>query len=86
MDLTQFSVELEIQELVLTGVPIQQRDELQQSIARELQHLFTQRGIPTSLTQATQVPQTDGGQIVFSSDTNQLSREIAQAIYRGLGG
>lgn len=86
MDLTQYSVELEIQELVLVGIPTHQQDELQQAIVGELQTLITQRGIPKALTQATQVPQPDGGSISLASDTTDLSRAIAQAIYRGLGG
>lgn len=86
MDLTQYSVELEIQELVLVGIPIHQQDALQQAIVSELQTLITQRGIPAALTQATLVPQTDGDSIPLSPDTTDLSRAIAQAIYRGLGG
>jgi hypothetical protein len=86
MDLTQCSIELEIQDLVLVGIPVHQCDALQQAIVGELHALLTQHGIPSTLTQATQVPQTDGGQITLARDTPDLSRAIAQAIYRGLGG
>jgi hypothetical protein len=86
MDLTQCTIELEIQELVLVGIPTHQQDALQQAIVSELHTLITQRGIPEALTHATLVPQTDGGHITLSHDLPDLSRAIAQAIYRGLGG
>ncbi|GEM_PF-1571199 len=84
--LSKCNIELDIQELVLVGIPVQHRDELQQAIATELQRLFNQQGIPGSLMQATLIPPQDGGQVVLSSGTDCLSTEIAQAIYRGLGG
>jgi hypothetical protein len=91
MDLTpvrrsQCNIELDIQEVVLVGVSVHQREELQQAIATELQRLFRQQGIPGSLAQATLVPHKDGGQVVPSSSTDPLGAEIARAIYRGLGG
>jgi hypothetical protein len=41
MDLTQCTIELEIQELVLVGIPTHQQDALQQAIVSELHTLIT---------------------------------------------
>jgi hypothetical protein len=84
-------LELEIQELVLVGVAVHDRVAFQESVAIALQQLFLQQGIPPALTQATHQPQRDGSEIVLTGNpdpfaSDSLAHQIAQSIYRGLGG
>lgn len=89
MDLNRCNVELEIQELVLVDVPVQDRPGLKASVSGELTRLFHVNGIPASLGQDMNRAAISTDPITVSASANQpnsLGIEIAQAIYRGLGG
>lgn len=81
-------ISLEIQELVLLDVPAPNRQILQQTVTTELTRLFQIQGVPQSLVQTGDcaVIQSDITINVDARPDNQLGLEIAQAIYRGLGG
>lgn len=90
MDLTRYNVALEIQELVLVDLPVRNGPALKQTIVRELIRLIETQGIPSALLgpaagKFTQQANVDTGQITVFGNS-PLGVEIAQSIYRGLGG
>lgn len=79
------SVELSIQEIVLSDVSVKDPQLLKQTVSAELTRLFQSQGVPPTLSQRRHSPTLSAGAISVSpAGTNSLGIEIAQAIYRGL--
>jgi hypothetical protein len=79
-------VELEIEELVLHGFAPGDRHRIAGAIERELERLFTERGVPPSLGRAGSIEQVDGGTFEAKphAKPEATGARIAHAIYGGL--
>lgn len=83
----QANVELTIQDIVLTGISVQDSQALKQTISAELSRLFQVQGVSAALMNAEHRPIIKGALPPLpATSTDRLGVEIAQAIYRGLGG
>ena len=82
---TTYSVEVQIEELVLHGFEASQRDRIGAAVEREISRLFTERGIPTSLVQSQEIPYAEAIAFRVTSNANpeDIGTQIAQAIYGG---
>lgn len=91
--MTQASrVELHIEELVLHGVPLQDRDAFAAAFTFELTRLLTEQGAPTAWGagggSSRQLNSLDAGILNASPGLSpgHLATRVAQAIYTGMGG
>ncbi|MGL5941713.1 MAG: hypothetical protein ACRC2S_15280 [Waterburya sp.] len=86
-NLTTSNIELEIEELILHGFPVGDRDRIGMAVQQELTRLITEEGIPTSLAQGGEIPRLDGGTFNLASGVKAevVGTQIAQSIYGGLG-
>ncbi|NEQ33685.1 MAG: hypothetical protein F6K04_22260 [Leptolyngbya sp. SIO4C5] len=77
---------LHIDRLTLHGFANINRDRLHHAIAQELTRLFTEQGIPPTLTQNQQIGKLDGGSFSLpgQASTQAIATHIAQSIYQGL--
>ena len=80
------ALNLNIDRLVLEGFPASARRPIGTAIQAELTRLFTERGIPPSLTQQKAIEQLNGGNFEVTAHTPHriVGTRIARAIYRGL--
>ena len=80
-------IELHIEELVLHGFAPGERYMIGNAVERELTRLLSENGIPTSLRSENAVDKIKGG--TFDAAPNAkppaIGRQIAQAVYQGLG-
>jgi hypothetical protein len=85
MDVMQPNLELQIDELVIDGLPHLNRAQLGAIVQQELARLFAERGIPPALYQAHAVPSIEGGAITLQpgASTPAVGGQIAQALYGG---
>ncbi|ALF52895.1 hypothetical protein ACX27_08550 [Nostoc piscinale CENA21] len=83
MDLNSVILELEIAELIVTGIAPQDGDRLQLALTTELTRLFTQEGIPHAIVQASQQQYLDGGsfEVKRGMSPEAMGMQIAQAMY-----
>jgi hypothetical protein len=86
MDVAQPNLELQIDELVIDGLPHLHRAQLGAIVQQELARLFAERGVPPVLHQAHTHPWVDGGAITLQpgASTRTVAGQIAQAVYGGL--
>lgn len=77
---------LHIDRLTLHGFANINRDRLHHAIAQELTRLFSEQGIPPTLTQNQQIGKLDGGSFSLpgQASTQAIATHIAQSIYQGL--
>ena len=86
MDLRPAQIRLHIDELVMHGVPVGDRDALGEAIRGELTRLLSAGALPTALARNLQVPSLDAGALpVTSSQPRVLGTQVAQAVHRSLG-
>lgn len=79
------SVDLSIQEIVLSDISIKDPQLLKQTVSAELTRLLHTQGVPPNLALQSHAPSLSAGSIaVNTTGTASLGVEIAQAIYRGL--
>jgi hypothetical protein len=82
-------IEVAIERLVLDGIelPLVQQARLQAAIEAELGRLMLEGGLATELAQGGALPALRGGTLNLSgqADPAQLGRQIARAVYQGLG-
>lgn len=85
--MTPTNLELHLEELILHDFPHSQRYHIAAAIEQELTRLFTEQGVPPSLTRGGQVAQIDGGTFNVPSNAapNAIGAQVAQAIYEGFG-
>ena len=78
------SFEIDIEELVLYGLPPGDRYRIAGSVKQELERVFRDRGIPPSLVDGGEISRVDGGSFEIGPDSRAetLGRQIAQALYR----
>jgi hypothetical protein len=83
-------IKIHIERLILDGLPIShsQRPIVQAALEAELAGLLAADGIAPELQAGGALPRVPGGSIELTSDDNpgQLGRQIAQAVYGGIGG
>jgi hypothetical protein len=82
------NVRLHIERLVLDGVPMPHRDRsrLLSAVESELARLFATRGVPHAAATGWATPAIDGGSIAPAAHAATFGRDVARAVYRGLGG
>lgn len=78
------NVELHIEELVLHGFPQDHR--ISDAVERELSRLFTERGVPPSLTHGGDIPSLDAGAFQIDPDhgAEAVGAQVARTLYAGL--
>ena len=80
-------IKVHIKELVLHGFERIDRRRVGVAVESELSRLFTEQGVPSSLTHGSECPSIDGGKFkaAHNSGTESIGSHIAQAVYGGLG-
>jgi hypothetical protein len=80
------TIELHIDELVLEGFPMLDRERLGGAIRTELARLLTEQGAPSLLNQSGEIMNLPGGTLTAgqTADATALGVQIAHAIYVGL--
>ncbi len=82
------NIELNIERLVLDGVPLEpgQGDSLRASVEVALQRLLTEGHVPPRLANGGAVPHVSGATIHLAekADSRHLGQQIAGAIYGGM--
>lgn len=83
---TQHAVELHIEELVLHGFAPQDRYRIGSAVEAELACLFTEQGVPSSLTRSGEMAHLDGGkfEVAPGSTAEAIGDQVARALYGGL--
>ena len=83
------NVNLHIERLILDGIDVEpaHRPILQASLERELGRLIARGGVGSELAAGGAVPSVKAGRFEFSGTGNprQLGRQIARAVYGGIG-
>ena len=83
------NVNLHIERLILHGVDLDpaQRQQLQASVQTELTHLLSTGGLATQLTRGGALPSmvSSGLQLTRGNNSVELGRQIAGAVYGGIG-
>ena len=83
------NINLHIERLVLDGVPVARGGEplVRAAVEAELARLLAADGLAPSLLAGAALPHLRGGelQLAGASDSNQLGRQIARAVYGGIG-
>lgn len=83
------NVNLHIDELILDGFPAAYRDQIAPIVQRELTRIFTERGVPSNLSQGVNLGNLDGGSFNLSPGASvyavgtQVAGAIAKNIYGG---
>lgn len=82
---SQPSVELHIEELVLHGFAPGDRYPIGEAVERELTRLFTEQGVPPTITYQGETGEVDGGLFETDpfSDAEAIGARLARAIYGG---
>lgn len=83
------NINVHIERLILDGLPVAHRERpmLQAAVEAELARLLTSEGLAPHLLTGGAIPRLRGGNIQLTSegDTGQLGRQIAWAVYGGIG-
>jgi hypothetical protein len=81
-------VRLHIERLVLDGASIGHADRarLVSAVEAELGRLLATRGLPDAAAAGWATPAVDGGSIAPPANARTFGRDVARAVYRGLGG
>jgi len=82
------NVELQIDELILHGLPSGQRDRIAAAVEAELQRLVDEGGLPPSLAAGGRLPQmqVDDLQVAAGAKPGAVGAQIAASIYNNLAG
>jgi hypothetical protein len=80
------NIELHIEELVLHGFATGDRYRIAESVEREIVRLFSEQGVPQSLSKGGKIERLDGGafEAVRGSKPEAIGAKVAQAVYGGL--
>ncbi len=81
------NLDLQIENLILSGLPHLDQAQLGVVIRQELTRTFTEQGIPASLRQSHAVASLDGGTFTVPPDAavEMVGGQIARAVYGGFG-
>jgi hypothetical protein len=79
------SIELQIEELILTGFPAGDRRRIGAAFEQELGRLLSERGLPAALGQGSDRSSLDGGSFGVGQNTlpEAVGFQIAKAVYGG---
>jgi len=79
------SIELQIDELILTGFPACDRSRIGAAVERELGRLLSEEGLPAALGQGGDRQSSDGSSFDVQPNARPeaVGVQVAQAIYRG---
>ena len=84
------NINVHIERLILDGLSISHRERplVQAAVEAELARLLAADGLAPGLTSGGALPHIPGGsiQLTRGGDPGQLGQQIAQAVYRGIGG
>lgn len=82
----EMNIELQIKELVLHGFAQKDQGRIQRAIEQELTRLFTEQGVPTSLSCSHEIQQLQGGpfNVRAGMGFEAIGSQVAQAIYGGM--
>ncbi len=84
------NINVHIERLILDGLPVAHRERpvLQAAVEAELVRLLTNEGLASHVLTGGAMSRLQGGniQLTGEGDTGQLGRQIAQAVYGGIGG
>ena len=80
-------LELTIEELILEGVPSPARAHIGTALTGELERLLGEGGVPPWLRTGGSVGRIDAGlfSVAPGADAGAIGRNLARAVYRGLG-
>ena len=80
------NVELHIEELVLQGFPPDYRHRIGDAVEQELSRLFTERGLPPSLSRGGDIPHLDAGAFEMNTElrAHEVGARVARALYGGM--
>ena len=85
MDLKPAEIRLHIDQLILSGVPVSDRDALGDAIRGELTRLLSAGALPPALAHTRQIPSLNAGAVqVASPQPHALGTQVAQAIHSSL--
>jgi hypothetical protein len=78
------SIDVHIEELVLTGFPRGAGRDIGEAVQRRLAHLFTERGVPAGMQQSIAAPRVDAGSFAVGTGVKPaaIGGQIAHAVYR----
>lgn len=78
------NVELHIEELVLHGFPPDHR--IGEAVEHELSRLFTERGVPQSLSRGGDIPHLDAGAFQMKPElgAGAVGARVARSLYEGM--
>lgn len=79
------NIELHIEKLVLHGLSSSDRHRIGRAVELELARLFTERGLPSALSQDRNFAQVDSGtfNVTPNAKTATIGTQIAQSVYAG---
>ena len=82
------NVELQIDELILHGLPYGQRNRIAEAVEAELQRLVDEGGLPPTLAAGGRLPQVqvDDLQVAAGAKPGAVGAQIAGSIYSSLAG
>ena len=80
------NVELHIEELVLHGFPPDYRHRIGDAVEQELSRLFTEQGVPPSLSRGGDIPRLDAGAFEVEQDlgADAVGERVARSLYEGM--
>jgi hypothetical protein len=88
MGLNRSTIDLQIDELILRGLPYTQRKRIAAAIEQELTLLLAEQGLPLSLARGGYVPRIDLDdiQVAAGAKPAAIGNQIARNIYSNLAG
>ncbi|HEY0083387.1 MAG TPA: hypothetical protein VGB61_11390, partial [Pyrinomonadaceae bacterium] len=77
-------IEIAIEELILHGIDPSDRDGIRDSIERELERLFSERGVPEPLAAGGKIAQLNNAviEVQAGSRADAIGALVAQSLYR----
>ena len=85
MDMKPARIRLHIDELIVNGVTVGDREALGDAIRRELTRLLTAHALPAALTRNRYIPSLSAGAVqVESPHAHALGTKVAQAVHGSL--
>ncbi|HEX6709750.1 MAG TPA: hypothetical protein VF068_05405 [Rubrobacter sp.] len=80
------NVELHIEELVLHGFPPDYRHHIGGAVEQEISRLFTEQGVPPSLSRGGNIPRLDAGAFRMSPElgADAVGARVARSLYEGM--
>jgi hypothetical protein len=86
MNPRSIDLDLNIEELVLTGFPGQDRDRIVQAVRAELERLIREEGVPDAFSRGGELDSLDGGsfEVEPESSPEEIGAQVARSLYGGL--